>query len=316
MPSTRRCYLIMVDSVPLLPGRRVGLLLGTAIFFAPWAFAWFTLRKGYSDRAKQVAFGWAAAFVVVLVLQKHGELTRVNPPMPAAEPSNQRPATSQANDSAKNALTRILTTDLEKVLPALDGMDAAIKAKNWTVVQEKLPYLAELFEPLRGLKIAVSGTDKKTGKEVPGATALVELLRSRYESSVAALRNLTQNNATATSQRVAGRPTDEEQAREDSNPELLARGLGFNEVAIQLATKISARFDVPKMRAFDMAIKAGQLCMEELPHSLDMSDDEMTVSIAQHALVFVEKVTRNPKTRPMMPLADAFVTYRLSGCPM
>jgi len=79
--------------------------------------------------------------------------------------------------------------------------------------------------------------------------------------------------------------------QDDSNPEALARRLGFNAIAIQLATKIAGRFGVPKMRAFDMAIKAGQLCMEDVPHSLEMSDDEMTVAIAQHALVFVERVT-------------------------
>jgi len=294
----------------------VGLLLGAAILFAPWAFAWFTLRKGYSDRAKQVAFGWAAVFVVLLVLPKHGGLTTLSRPMPAAPPSSEKPATSESNDAAKNAVTRILTTDLERVPTALDEMDAAIKAKNWTVVKERLSYLAELFEPLRGVKIAVSGTDKKTGKEVPGVTALVEQMRNRYESYVSVLRNLEQNDAKATSQRGAGQQIAAEPTQDDSNPELLARGLGFNEIAIGLAAKIAARFDVPKMRAFDMALKAGQLCMEDLPHSLDMTDDEMAVSIAQHALVFVERVTRNPKTRQMMPLTDAFVTYRLTGCPM
>lgn len=180
----------MAESLPLLPGRRVGLLLGAAILFAPWAFAWFTLRKGYSDRAKQVAFGWAAVFVVVLVLQKNGVVTRVNPQMPPAAPSSEKPATSEANDAARNALTRILTTDLERVPTALDEMDAAIKAKNWIVVKERISYLAELFEPLRGVKLAVTGTDKKTGRQIPGVTSFVEQMRDRYEAYISALKNL------------------------------------------------------------------------------------------------------------------------------
>jgi hypothetical protein len=306
----------MAEPVPLPPGRRVGLLLGAAIFFAPWAFAWFTLRKGYSDRAKQVAFGWAAVSLVLLVLAKHGGQTTVTPPMTAAAPSRERAAASGSNDAAKNAVTRILTTDLDRVPTALDEVDAAIRAKNWTVVKARLPYLADLFEPLRGVKIAVNGTDNKTGKPIPGVTALVEEMRDRYESYGSALRNFEQNNAKATSQRAAGRQIEEQPMQDDSNPEALARRLGFNEIAIQLATKIAARFLVPKMRAFDMAITAGQLCMESVPHSRDMSDNEMTVAIAQHALVFVERVTRTARERQMMPLADAFVTYRLSRCPM
>jgi hypothetical protein len=54
----------MAQQAPSPHNRRVGLRLGAAIFFMPWAFAWFTLRKGYSDRAKQVAFGLA----IVLLL--------------------------------------------------------------------------------------------------------------------------------------------------------------------------------------------------------------------------------------------------------
>jgi hypothetical protein len=180
----------MAEPLPLLPGRRVGLLLGAAILFAPWAFAWFTLRKGYSDRAKQVAFGWAAVFVVLLILQKHGLVTRVNPQMSSSAPTSEGPATIEANDAARNALTRILTTDLERVPTALDEMDAATKAKNWIVVKERLSYLAELFEPLRGVRLAVTGTDKKTGKQVPGVTSFVEQMRDRYEAQISALKKL------------------------------------------------------------------------------------------------------------------------------
>ncbi|MCB0377856.1 MAG: hypothetical protein KDD33_05125 [Bdellovibrionales bacterium] len=40
--------------------RSVGLLLGIGIFFLPYLFSWFTLRKGHTTKAKVLSFGWLA----------------------------------------------------------------------------------------------------------------------------------------------------------------------------------------------------------------------------------------------------------------
>lgn len=40
--------------------RKVGVLLGFGIWFIPYIFSWFTLRKGYSKTARIVAFIWLA----------------------------------------------------------------------------------------------------------------------------------------------------------------------------------------------------------------------------------------------------------------
>ncbi len=48
--------------------REVGFLLGLGIFFYPMIFSWFTLRKGYSDRAKKVAFGWLFSLMVFTIV--------------------------------------------------------------------------------------------------------------------------------------------------------------------------------------------------------------------------------------------------------
>lgn len=43
--------------------KKVGFLLGLGIFFLPWVFSWFTLKKGYSSTAKTVAFIWMVLYV-------------------------------------------------------------------------------------------------------------------------------------------------------------------------------------------------------------------------------------------------------------
>jgi hypothetical protein len=44
--------------------RNVGVLLGLGIFFLPWYFCWFTLRKGHSALARLVSFGWLSVIVL------------------------------------------------------------------------------------------------------------------------------------------------------------------------------------------------------------------------------------------------------------
>ena len=44
--------------------RKVGVFLGIGIFFMPYIFAWFTLKRGYSSKAKGIAFTWMALILV------------------------------------------------------------------------------------------------------------------------------------------------------------------------------------------------------------------------------------------------------------
>ena len=55
----------MSDSAPACPNcgkpkRSVGILLGIGILFIPLIFAWFTLRKGHTTKAKVISFVWLA----------------------------------------------------------------------------------------------------------------------------------------------------------------------------------------------------------------------------------------------------------------
>lgn len=46
--------------------RKVGAALGIGIFVLPWVFAWFLLRKGYSNFARAAAFGWMIITVLII----------------------------------------------------------------------------------------------------------------------------------------------------------------------------------------------------------------------------------------------------------
>ena len=46
--------------------RKVGLALGLGIFLLPFVFAWFTLRQGYSTRARVISFGWMILFIFAM----------------------------------------------------------------------------------------------------------------------------------------------------------------------------------------------------------------------------------------------------------
>ena len=45
--------------------RKVSFLLGFGIFFMPYIFAWFTLREGYSSKARWISFIWMILIVVI-----------------------------------------------------------------------------------------------------------------------------------------------------------------------------------------------------------------------------------------------------------
>jgi hypothetical protein len=72
------CSKEMSDSAPVCPScgkpnknapaeeRPVGILLGIGIFFIPLIFAWFTLRKGHTTKAKIISFVWLVLSLVII----------------------------------------------------------------------------------------------------------------------------------------------------------------------------------------------------------------------------------------------------------
>ena len=47
--------------------KTVSFLLGLGIFFMPYIFSWFTLRKGYSTKAKAISFIWLAVLMLPIM---------------------------------------------------------------------------------------------------------------------------------------------------------------------------------------------------------------------------------------------------------
>ena len=72
------CSKEMSDSAPACPScgkpnanapaeeRSVGILLGIGILFIPLIFAWFTLRKGHTTKAKIISFVWLVLSLVIV----------------------------------------------------------------------------------------------------------------------------------------------------------------------------------------------------------------------------------------------------------
>lgn len=69
------CSKEMSDSAPICPHcgkpnvkteeRSVSILLGIGIFLIPIIFAWFTLRKGHTTKAKVISFVWLAITLII-----------------------------------------------------------------------------------------------------------------------------------------------------------------------------------------------------------------------------------------------------------
>lgn len=59
--------------------RKVGILLGLGIFFIPFIFSWFTLRKGHSTLSKVLAFVWLGVVFLSVVASRGGEKTSTTP---------------------------------------------------------------------------------------------------------------------------------------------------------------------------------------------------------------------------------------------
>lgn len=61
--------------------RSVGLLLGIGIFLLPIVFAWFTLRQGYTTKARVISFVWLVLVTALSFTSKSDE------PKPAVQPT-------------------------------------------------------------------------------------------------------------------------------------------------------------------------------------------------------------------------------------
>jgi len=96
--------------------RAVSFPLGLGIFFMPYIFSWFTLRKGYTTKAKVISFGWL--FVLLLPIMFGG------------------------NKSGKGSNS----TDLKKVAEGASAASAAEENVPETILKESCLKVTRYFD--------------------------------------------------------------------------------------------------------------------------------------------------------------------------
>ncbi|MFK4706050.1 hypothetical protein ABIC83_002889 [Roseateles asaccharophilus] len=124
--------------------RKVSLPLGVGIFFLPYVFAWLLLNKGYSNRARIVAFGWATVLVFFTFLKPSTSTTPTSP-------------TSGAPASVSVAQQAVAAP---ASAPEVDP--AAERAKNKATMAEIQQRLEKNREKLKGYYANSSAIEKST----------------------------------------------------------------------------------------------------------------------------------------------------------
>lgn len=118
MIACSECSKDMSDSAPTCPNcgkpnvnapakeRSVGILLGIGILFIPFIFAWFTLRKGHSNKSKIISFVWMVLSFVIVSSQDDTNLSSSN-------------ASSSAPISAP--AEKVMQINIREILSAYEG---------------------------------------------------------------------------------------------------------------------------------------------------------------------------------------------------
>lgn len=105
MTTCQECDTELSDAAPTCPhcgkpnskfretSRSVSVLLGLGIFLLPIIFSWFTLKKGYSKKAKIISFCWLAVTLIAL------SADRPSTPQSRSSTSGSDASSSQATSS-------------------------------------------------------------------------------------------------------------------------------------------------------------------------------------------------------------------------
>ena len=109
------CSREMSDSAPACPScgkpnnnaqeqqRSVGILLGIGIFLLPIIFAWFTLRKGHTTKAKVISFAWLVLSIVIVSSQ---------------DETSTRSSAGSASSSVSKPTQKVMQVNIRNILSA------------------------------------------------------------------------------------------------------------------------------------------------------------------------------------------------------
>lgn len=90
--------------------RSIGFLLGLGIFLMPIIFAWFTLRSGYSKKAKIIAFLWLFLTSIIPFTannQESSQNTKTTVQTPPAPPPAPTPKSDDDNTMSFEACSEL-----------------------------------------------------------------------------------------------------------------------------------------------------------------------------------------------------------------
>ncbi len=138
------------------PSQRVSILLGIGIFFMPYIFAWFTLRKGYSTQARAISLGWAGFVILVNFIGI------------ATNPG--RPSSSSGNSSSITANVNTAQIEMQKAANAV--ANAANAAVPYPSQQPPNPKLMQKTDICSSIESELAGVqrDQASVEEMLDAT--------------------------------------------------------------------------------------------------------------------------------------------------
>ncbi|WP_445946349.1 hypothetical protein [Shewanella sp.] len=111
-----------INPVQSSPNKFMKALFWVGVFFVPYVFAWFTLRKGSSTKSKFIAFGWLFVFAIAyLSSPEHKQADITNQVQTDnAEPNNTKfDKYSQFNDLSDCQLAKLIVADYEPIIMSL-----------------------------------------------------------------------------------------------------------------------------------------------------------------------------------------------------
>lgn len=128
--------------------RKVGFLLGLGIFFLPFIFSWFTLRRGYSTLAKIIAFCWLGAMIVSIAVQ----------PPQSKQVSSTSPDTKKSVASNNESVSSIIWSQIDAIYN--------LKSKTTDIRKE------EAWKSFKGKRVVWSGEVSEISKGLFGGITL------------------------------------------------------------------------------------------------------------------------------------------------
>ncbi len=131
--------------------RKVSMLLALGIIFLPWAFSWFTLRRGHTTRARVISLGWAAMTVMVVFNGGHEDRGRSRPASaPREAPMAATPIPMTAPAPVEAPAPQVVVARPAAATPPASDLRIAVNLEQFRAAMPLLTRLPMTTKPLDG----------------------------------------------------------------------------------------------------------------------------------------------------------------------